>query len=424
MNKKYHLHLKGYVGSWDFDADYVDYILNKNQDKEVEVLIDSLGGSLSTALSIAAAFKNHGNVRVHFVGMNASAATIASLGAKHISIDSSAMYLVHKCSSSFFEWGSMNSDQLQEKIEEYRKMKDNLDKFDGNVASMYARKCKKETTALLDLMKVGGWLTAKEAHEWGFVDEITDAEEDKDNKPMLNNKLVASMDEAGIPIPTNIKNEDKGFVEQLKRLLGFGGGSAGTGSAAGRESGNASANSSTALPHGNNPEGKDNNINSNIDNTMKNLQFICALLALEALAFEDGKAMMTETQMKKIEDTLSENNKLIDELKATIATAEKTIAEKDAAIAAKVTELETKTTEAADKDNVIAEKEKTIADKDKEISDKAAEIKDLTAQVEALQKNPGDDSQQVVDGKGREEANVLEDFCANAKAARELFDRV
>ena len=42
--KKYQLHLKGYVGSWDFDADYVDYILDKNADKEVSVLIDSLGG--------------------------------------------------------------------------------------------------------------------------------------------------------------------------------------------------------------------------------------------------------------------------------------------------------------------------------------------------------------------------------------------
>ena len=45
------------------------------------MLIDSLGGSLAMALSIVAAFRNHENVNVHFVGMNASAATIASLGA-------------------------------------------------------------------------------------------------------------------------------------------------------------------------------------------------------------------------------------------------------------------------------------------------------------------------------------------------------
>ena len=74
--QKYHLHLKGYVGGYDFDSDYVDYILAKYRESEVNVLIDSLGGSLTTALSIVAAFRNHGNVHVHFVGMNASATSI------------------------------------------------------------------------------------------------------------------------------------------------------------------------------------------------------------------------------------------------------------------------------------------------------------------------------------------------------------
>ena len=66
----YNLHLKGYVGGWDFDSDYVDYVLNKNTDKEVSVLIDSLGGQFNTALSISSAFRRHGNVHVHFVGLN------------------------------------------------------------------------------------------------------------------------------------------------------------------------------------------------------------------------------------------------------------------------------------------------------------------------------------------------------------------
>ncbi|MCQ2258898.1 MAG: hypothetical protein MJZ41_13045 [Bacteroidaceae bacterium] len=45
------------VGGYDFDRSYVDYILGQNKDKEVNVLIDSLGGSLATALSIASAFR-------------------------------------------------------------------------------------------------------------------------------------------------------------------------------------------------------------------------------------------------------------------------------------------------------------------------------------------------------------------------------
>ncbi len=87
----YHISLKGYVGGWDFDRSTVDKTLAKNEGKEVNVFIDSFGGSLATGLSISAAFRNPVKVNVHFVGLNATAATIASLGATHISIDAGAM---------------------------------------------------------------------------------------------------------------------------------------------------------------------------------------------------------------------------------------------------------------------------------------------------------------------------------------------
>ena len=90
----------------------VDKELTQNEGKEVNVLIDSLGGSLATGLSIFAAFKSHGKVNVHFVGLNASDATIASLGAAHISI---------------FEWGSLNSDQFSTLIADCEKIKADLE---------------------------------------------------------------------------------------------------------------------------------------------------------------------------------------------------------------------------------------------------------------------------------------------------------
>lgn len=224
MSKQnYNLHLKGYVGGWDFDADYVDFVLNKNSNSEVHVLIDSLGGSLATALSIVAAFRNHGNVHVHYVGMNASAATIASLGAKHVSIDSSAMYLVHKCSMEFFQWASANSDKLNSIIKEAKQMKDDLEKMDANVAEMYAAKCKKKPEDLLALMKKGGWLTAKEALEWGFVDEITEYEDDE--APIISDLVAADMSAAGIPVPTGISKEQTSnnvmarFIESLTNFF-------------------------------------------------------------------------------------------------------------------------------------------------------------------------------------------------------------
>lgn len=135
----YHISLKGYVGGYDFDRSTVDRGLAKNEGKQVNVLIDSLGGSLATGLSISAAFKNHGNVNVHFVGLNASTATIASLGAAHISIDAGAMYLVHQCSMAFFEWGSLNSAQFETLIADCEKIKadpEMVEIFASNVANL------------------------------------------------------------------------------------------------------------------------------------------------------------------------------------------------------------------------------------------------------------------------------------------------
>ena len=216
----YHLKLKGFVGGYDFDASYVDYILSKNQGKPVDVLIDSLGGSLATALSIVASFREHGQVHVHYVGMNASAATIVSMGANHVTMDASAMYLVHKCSAEFIQWASLNADQLKDQIAHLEQMKTDLEKMDANVASLYAAKCKKPASELLDLMKVGGWLTAQEALAWGFVDEITDSKEDK--APILTEATACAMASAGIPLPhMPIQPEQSEWSKFLSTFMQF-----------------------------------------------------------------------------------------------------------------------------------------------------------------------------------------------------------
>ncbi len=134
----YNIQLKGCVGGADFDRKAVDTMFAIQSGKRVNVFIDSLGGSLATGLSMSAAFKNHGGVAVYFVGLNASAATIASLSTKHISMDAGAMCLVHKCSMAFFEWGSLNSNQFSTLIADSEKNKVDLDKFDLNCAQFYA----------------------------------------------------------------------------------------------------------------------------------------------------------------------------------------------------------------------------------------------------------------------------------------------
>ncbi len=215
MAKKFDLKLKGYVGGWDFDTDYVDYVLDKAGDKEVTVLIDSLGGSVATALSVSSAFANHGNVHVFYRGMNASAATISSMGAKHISIEKSAMYLVHKCSQAVLEWALLNADQLKAKAKEYEKTASSLEKIDLTVATMYADRCKKPVKDMLDLMAENKWLTAQEALDWGFVDEVIDSTEDV----KLTQSVANAMAAAGIPLPEGMPVEADGMIAQVEAMF-------------------------------------------------------------------------------------------------------------------------------------------------------------------------------------------------------------
>ena len=290
----YNIQLKGYVGGYDFDRATVDKELAKNEGKQVNVLIDSLGGSLATGLSISAAFKNHGNVNVHFVGLNASAATIASLGAAHISIDAGAMYLVHKCSMAFFEWGSLNSDQFATLIADCEKIKADLDKLDLNVAQIYAKKCRKPTADLLALMKVGGWLTAKEALDWGFVDEITDL--DDEPAPKLTDALASAMASEGMPIP-NIPLAETDREGLFGKFL--------------------TAIASLFKP----------STNPITTAMIKTYTYLSAILADKPLTVSDSTATVTVAQLDAIEDALADKNRLCDEQKKTIEERDATIAE-------------------------------------------------------------------------------------------------
>ncbi len=303
--KKYQLHLKGYVGGYDFDADYVDYILSKNEGREVNVLIDSLGGKSNTALSIYSAFHRHGHVNVHFVGMNASAATIASLGAQRITMDRSAMYLVHKCSVAFFEWGNMNADDLQSLITNIEKAKADLDKMDANIAQMYATRCKKEPSELLNLMKEGGWLTSQEALDWGFVDEVTDYA--TDTAPVIDSPTIEALAAAGIPIPQNISQGDcdsdngllrrflDGFSSGLRQVFG--------GSVAQLSPMDAPviSDDSTDLPS------YDMN---------KDFLTVNALLDVEGVDIQDDKVVLGVDQMEAIEAALAERQSRISTLES------------------------------------------------------------------------------------------------------------
>jgi ATP-dependent protease ClpP protease subunit len=373
----YHLKLKGFVGGYDFDASYVDYILSKNQGKPVDVLIDSLGGSLATALSIVASFREHGQVHVHYVGMNASAATIVSMGANHVTMDASAMYLVHKCSAEFIQWASLNADQLKDQIAHLEQMKTDLEKMDANVASLYAAKCKKPASELLDLMKVGGWLTAQEALAWGFVDEITDSKEDK--APVLTEATACAMASAGIPLPhMPIQPEQSEWSKFLSTFMQF-------------FSGRASELAQPKALSTPNQTVKD----------MKNLfPLIVAALALTDEAFaKDAEGNVT----------LNLNQSQLQALEREMKGLHEDVAE------------------ANGRANGVQSLNQEISTLKASAEAKDQEIATLKARVEELGRQPGDTTHQVHNSAGadpQKPKSDVEQFFDTNREARELFNRL
>ena len=173
---RYQLTIDDYIGDWGYSKRYVRQVLAGYAGKHVDVKISSLGGDLNHALDIRKQFLDHGDVTVHLSGFVSSAATVIAMGAKRIIISKYAMFLVHKCSNFVDAWGSYNADEMAALIEKLTENKQENDKIDVVLATMYAEKCKKKVSEILDVLKRGAWLTAQEAYDMGFVDEISDEE--------------------------------------------------------------------------------------------------------------------------------------------------------------------------------------------------------------------------------------------------------
>lgn len=202
---KYQIDIDGYIGEYQYSKRFVKNELSKYPGQLVRVRINSMGGSLDHGLDIAERFGQHGNVEVELFAMNASAATLATLKAKKVSMSSSGFYLIHKVMNWVDVWGNMNADEIAQVIEDLNKNKEENQKMDLVIAQMYSEKTGKSLNEMLNLMKIGGWLNATEAKEWGFIDEIINVKE-KINLGEMSNKLNA------FGLPTNFISKSNFFT--------------------------------------------------------------------------------------------------------------------------------------------------------------------------------------------------------------------
>lgn len=171
---KYNFKIRGVIGSWWFGmtADDVEYYLNQHKNEEIDVAICSPGGSVSEGLEIYQAFKDHGKIHAHIIGMTASIATIIAMGAQTVDMVKGSLILIHNSSTAVDEWRMANKEELDTLIAKYQKQREDLKTIDDLMASIYAAKSGKTLDECLEKMKKAAWLTADDALAFGLVDSV------------------------------------------------------------------------------------------------------------------------------------------------------------------------------------------------------------------------------------------------------------
>ncbi len=180
--KSAELILYGSIGSdeyWDDISDkaFKQDIENLGNVENITLHINSPGGSVFSAVAIANTLKNHkAKVTANIDGLAASAATIITSACDVVRMPKNALFMIHNPIT--FAYG--NNQEMQKTLEM-------LDKVKNSIIETYLNKTKTDKETLSQLMDNETWMSAEEAKEHGFVDEILDENVEKE---VIENKLI------------------------------------------------------------------------------------------------------------------------------------------------------------------------------------------------------------------------------------------
>lgn len=180
--KSAELILYGSIGSdeyWDDISDkaFKQDIENLGDVENIILHINSPGGSVFSAVAIANTLKNHkAKITANIDGLAASAATIITSACDTVKMPKNALFMVHNPIT--FAYG--NNQDMQKTLEMLNKVK-------NSIIETYLNKAKTDKETLSELMDNETWMSAEEAKEYGFIDEILDENVEKE---IIENKLI------------------------------------------------------------------------------------------------------------------------------------------------------------------------------------------------------------------------------------------
>lgn len=139
----------------------------------LDIYVNSPGGDIFEGKAIHSQIRRFAVAErvVHVDGIAASAATFIAMAGDRIITAPSATWMVHEVSGG--AWG---------RAEDMRAMADLLEQENRVYAETYAERTGKPVEECLALMNDETWMTAAEALEHGFTDEVADPGEDAETE--------------------------------------------------------------------------------------------------------------------------------------------------------------------------------------------------------------------------------------------------
>jgi len=203
------------IGSGTLSSSYVKWQLEAAAGQDVEVHISSAGGSAFDAIAIYDLLKKYtGNVTTYIDALAASAASIVAMGGKTIVMSKYALLMIHK---PMVDTGG-NSDELLKDVQM-------LNVVQSRLAQIYMDKTGLDIANINTLINSVTWLTADQALDLGFIDQVEDYSANITNRTLIKNYISAAPTAYQkcinkiLNINSNMNIENKELIEKTTSVL-------------------------------------------------------------------------------------------------------------------------------------------------------------------------------------------------------------
>lgn len=197
--------------------DGLKYRLNEANGSAVELMINSGGGSITEGMGMADLIANYPNeTTTTGIGLVASIATVVLLAGDKVRMTENSFMMIHRA----WSYSIGNSDELEATAEL-------LDKMDEKLLDIYDNAVKKRKgdemnmrKKIKKMMAAETWMTAQEAKEFGFIDEIVQSGEKKIDVLPLQTSLNKFQNVPAALLINNTNDEmGNSILEKIKTLL-------------------------------------------------------------------------------------------------------------------------------------------------------------------------------------------------------------